>query len=81
MNPRWRLATASCALTALAAGGLLPDALRAGIIRLGPVFKPAGTFRSGLSASHQAGLPGAVRDVSFNSFCSCYRYGRADHPF
>ena len=56
-----------------AAGAISTSALAVGLSKVGPTFPPASTFKSGFSSS-RADFIGAVRDLGFNSSCTCFRY-------
>ena len=61
------------ALGAESGGGLSPTAVRAGIVRLGTRFPTGGAFGSGLSSTN-FGMPGAGRDLGWDTSCSCFTY-------
>ena len=65
---------------AKAGGGFATASLVNGIGKIGAGFKPAETFSSALRAGYPA-LPGAGRDVAWQTSCSCYRYAGAPHSF
>jgi ABC-type branched-subunit amino acid transport system substrate-binding protein len=56
-----------------AAGAVSTSALAVGLGKIGPTFAPASTFRAGFSPS-RADFIGAVRDLGFDSSCTCFRY-------
>ncbi|HWC36209.1 MAG TPA: hypothetical protein VG650_15490 [Mycobacteriales bacterium] len=58
---------------ALAAGGLTGPQMVQGLQLAGPHFIPAITFTSGLKTNDFA-LPGAARDLAFESKCGCFAY-------
>ncbi|HVV76367.1 MAG TPA: hypothetical protein VHC43_10055 [Mycobacteriales bacterium] len=58
---------------ALAGGGLTGPQVVAGLQRAGPSFVPAITFTSNLHRNDFA-LPGAGRDLAFESKCGCFAY-------
>ncbi|MCW2571954.1 MAG: hypothetical protein JWO88_2012 [Frankiales bacterium] len=66
-------------LGAKAGGGLDPTSVRRGVVQLGPSFPIGGGTRSGLSQT-QFGLPGELRDVSYDSSCSCFKYTSKGYP-
>ncbi len=61
-----------------AGGGLTPAAVFAGLTRVGPSFPTAVGFSSGLSGGRLF-VPGAVRDLGWDTACRCvtYRAGTA----
>lgn len=59
---------------ALRGGGFTGAAIRAGIQRIGGSFAPAIGFASALGGS-TAFVPGVVRDIAWDSGCSCVKYG------
>ena len=54
-------------------GGLSPEHLARGIAEVGPSFLPAATFGSGLGSKSRF-LPDVVRDLHYDTACSCFRY-------
>ena len=58
---------------AKAGGGLDAAAVRLGVLRLGADFPISGGTKSGLSQT-QFGVPGEVRDLSFDASCACFKY-------
>ena len=60
-------------LGAKAGKGLDPKAVRGGILALGLAFPVSDTFGSGLTATSFS-VPGAGRDLRYDSACSCFRY-------
>lgn len=60
-------------LGAKAGGGLDPVSIRRGIVALGTSFPVGGSFGSGLSETNYA-LPGAGRDVQWDTACDCFHY-------
>lgn len=65
---------------ALAGGGLDGDAFLRGARAVGPAFRPSMSFLSGVSKGYQV-LPGAGRDLRFDTGCSCFRYDGPARPF
>lgn len=61
---------------AQAGGGFTAADIFAGIMRIGPTFSPANGFATALTPS-QPYVQGAVRDLSWDSTCSCMKYGAA----
>lgn len=57
----------------LAGEGLDGLSIFRGTTQSGPNFEPGFTFRSGLDAQHVF-VPSGVRDLAWNSGCSCFRY-------
>lgn len=58
---------------AVAGEGLSPDALYQGILKVSPKFSSAFAFATGLTANRLF-VPGAVRDLRWNTTCSCFAY-------
>jgi hypothetical protein len=58
---------------ARAGGGFDGDAFLRGARAVGPTFRPAMSFLSGVSNGYQV-LPGAGRDLRYDTTCSCFRY-------
>jgi hypothetical protein len=58
---------------ALAAGGLSGPDIVKGLQLAGPTYVPASSFESGLRTNDFA-LPGAGRDLAFESKCQCFAY-------
>jgi hypothetical protein len=58
---------------ATAGGGLDPSSIRGGIVKLGANFPAGGPFGSGLSQTNFA-LPGAGRDLGWDTACKCFTY-------
>jgi hypothetical protein len=65
---------------ARAGGGLDGDAFLRGSRTVGPAFRPSMSFLSGVRNGYQV-LPGAGRDLRFDTGCSCFRYDGPPRPF
>jgi hypothetical protein len=59
---------------AAAAGGFTAGQLYSGIMRVGPAFDQANGFAPALTPAEPY-VPGAVRDLEWNSSCGCMKYG------
>ena len=68
------------AAAATGGGGFLGPQLAAGLQQVGPDFRPSFAFSSGLGRGRLF-VPGAVRDLRYDTGCSCYRYAdRKNRP-
>ena len=67
-------------LAAKAGGGLSPEAIRSGVLRIGTSFPTGGPFSSGLSQT-DFGVPGSGRDLGYDSACSCFTYRGSSFRF
>jgi hypothetical protein len=64
---------------ATAGGGLDPASLQRGLGLIGPTFPTALGFASGLSATRPE-VPGAARDIGYETSCSCFEYSGPTFP-
>ncbi|MDP9102180.1 MAG: hypothetical protein M3N21_08555 [Actinomycetota bacterium] len=61
-------------------GGFSGDKIFTGVVRSGTTFSSAFTFTAGLTPDRLF-LPAGVRDLAWNTACSCFRYiGSATYP-
>lgn len=61
-------------------GGFLGPQLADGLQQVGPAFRPAFAFTSGLGRG-RLHVPGAVRDLRYETACACYKYAdRQNRP-
>jgi hypothetical protein len=66
---------------ARAGNGLTGAAVRAGLVSIGTKFAAAATFApTGLSPTSY-GLPGAARDIAWDTGCGCFMYKSATYPW